>query len=125
MEKSQMKNRLLFLCHLVMVSAVAMCAHAESLTYNLNFSGGAINPTSGSFTYNTTTEQFTSFNVNWDGVDFNILGENNPVSQNSCPFVNGQQVFAILTGGGECDGSPLSNTWAVFPPNPPGGTYNP
>jgi len=96
-----------------------------SVTYHIGFAGGAPNPTSGSFTYDTSAGVFTSFDVIWNGINFNFLpSANNPVSQNGCPLVNAAQLFAILTVGGKCNGSALSNTWAVYPPNPPGNVFS-
>ena len=103
-------------------------ATAGSIQYNLIFSGGSPTPTSGSFTYNTTTASFTQFDVVFDGRDFNLIpSANSPVTHNYqiCPVItNAAGFFGVLTGGGSCGGSPLVDTWAVYPPNPAGGTFN-
>jgi len=66
----------------------ATMAVAGSVTYNINFSGGATLPTAGSFTYDTTANQFTAFIVNWDNLNFD--------------FTSSANGSALLTGGGAC-----------------------
>lgn len=98
---------------------------AGDITYNINFSGGSPTPTSGTFTYDTTANDFTSFNVTFDGVNFNFLpSANGPVTQGSCsPLFTGPEIYALLTGSaGSCGGLPLAPAWDAFPPNPAGGT---
>jgi hypothetical protein len=114
---------------LLLMGIFAACASADTvIIYTLNFSGGSPTPTSGSFTYDATEGLFTSFNVSWDGVSFDLLpSANGPVTQNYSAECDsggsGAEFFALLTNGGECNGSEISDAWRVYPPNPPGNDF--
>lgn len=111
---------------LLLIATLATNANAELLSYQIAFSGGSPTPTSGSFTYDTTGGLFTSFNVVWNGTNINILpNANTPVTQNlgSGPVFSGQQFYDALVHGGQYNGLDLINTWAVYPPNPPGNVF--
>ena len=59
----------------------AIPAVAGTVTDTLNFTANyGTAPTSGSFTYNTTANSFTSFLVNWDGLAFNMTAQANSPS---------------------------------------------
>jgi hypothetical protein len=53
-------------------------AQADVMTnYTISFSGTGTLPTSGSFTYDSTTPAFSSFIVVWDGLTFNLTSAAN------------------------------------------------
>jgi hypothetical protein len=90
----------------------AIPAMAGTVTDTLNFTvnyGPA--PTSGSFTYDTTANSFTSFLVNWDGFAFNMTAQaNNPsatgVSQVPCiaGYSGAQASYMAFTSCASSDG---------------------
>lgn len=61
-----------------LIVLVAQPAHADT-TYTINFttSAGSPGPTSGSFTYNSSTHTFSNFVVMWDGYSFNLTSSAN------------------------------------------------
>src|ERR1700674_1217155 len=57
----------------LIVAIGAPHAHADTITdYAISFTGTGTLPTSGSFAYDTTTNQFTSFTAIWDGLTFDF-----------------------------------------------------
>lgn len=71
--------------------------HAASITYDINFTcdpttPSCLLPTSGTFTYNTTTDSFTNFVVDWDGHTSNLASAANagPSSIGSNPCLDGK-----------------------------------
>ena len=66
-----------FLCGLVSVSA-----SAAPITYNFDFTNtaGSLSPNSGSFSFDPTSNQFTAFQVEWNGGTFNLTGSANDPS---------------------------------------------
>lgn len=114
----------------LMAAVIMGQARAESLRYNLIFAGGSPNPTAGSFTWDTTTKRFTSFKVEWNGVEIDLLrSANGPVTQshprdpNRHVFTR-QDLYVALTKGWTLpNGRVLERLWAVSPPNPPGNVF--
>jgi hypothetical protein len=89
-----------------LIGVFAACAHAAPILYNIGFSGGSPNPTSGSFTYDASTTQFTSFVVTWDGATFDLTSAANAPAGNGGCTATSAQFFSILTGGpGVCAGT--------------------
>ncbi len=107
----------------------AASATAAPITYNINFTGGTPNPTSGSFTYDSAAalgSQFTGFNVLWSGFSFDLTAEaNSPIASSGgpgCPASpTSTTFFSILSGNSVCSGAP-SNQWSGFA-GPPGVEY--
>ncbi len=87
----------------------------EITTYSIDFAGGDLEPTYGSFTIDGTTDQFTSFTVVWDGLTFNFLDslatEANLFSLGSCPSLSASIVASYFLGEGVCT-SPATVTWS-------------
>jgi hypothetical protein len=57
-------------------------AHADVVTYNIHFTcdpgvSSCLLPTSGTFTYDTTTPKFTNFQVTWDGISIDLASAAN------------------------------------------------
>jgi hypothetical protein len=80
-------------------------AHADSSAeYNLSFTGTGTLPVSGSFTYDTTTNQFTNFSAVWDGLPFDFTfdanNDDNPALNPTCvgPSCPAQTNYLELTG---------------------------
>lgn len=102
----------------------AASATAAPITYNINFTGGTPNPTSGSFTYDSAAalgSQFTGFNVLWSGISFDLTAQaNSPIAGGTgCPAgLTSATFFSILSGNSVCSGTP-SNQWNGFA-SPPG-----
>jgi hypothetical protein len=68
-----MKLKLAFL--VVVVVCFGRCASADQITtgnlsFTCVFTPTCLNPTSGSFAYDNTTNQFLSVNLTWDGITF-------------------------------------------------------
>ena len=109
-------------------STLATASPAALVSYDLTFSGGSGGPTQGAFSFDTSRQQFTDFNIEWHGKTFDILNSaNGPVTQNyhpygSCTPFNAQAVYSAITGGGRCAGDPLTLSWNIYPPNPAGNT---
>ncbi len=108
----------------------AAVGRAAAVTYDINFApctsvaescgpvsgSGIVLPTSGSFTYDSITETFSSFSVTWNGFVFNTLAlsASSPLDFFSGPSCIGGKTgaaasFAVLSG-------------ACFPPSGNGDT---
>lgn len=85
---------------------MAFCAppaHAdEDFTYDINFTcdpstPSCLLPTSGTFTYDSTTDEFTNFEVVWDGISINLKDAANagPIS----PLEGTNSCLGSSTGG--------------------------
>jgi hypothetical protein len=82
-----MRKSLWIILPVLLVAIGAPNAHATVTDYTISFTctipPGCLSPTSGSFEYNNTTNQFTSFQVVWDGFTFDLTviggGANDPV----------------------------------------------
>ena len=101
-----------------LMSVAAFCAmftigasqvRATLITDNINFSltGGSPAP-SGSFTYNTTTNSFTTFTVSWAGILFDLTARVNAPSVNGTPTspctgsATPANIFQDLTNPSQC-----------------------
>jgi hypothetical protein len=110
--------------------AAAVCflapvvAHADVLTtYDINFSGGSPNPTSGSFTWDSTIDQFTAFAVTFESTPFNLLSAaNSPGNVQGCGTQAGTNnsipgsaldSFDMMTNPGGACGSGTTSGWLV------------
>ena len=117
---------------ILMMTILPLSIHAALVTHEMVFSGGSPTPTSGSFTYDTTSMQFTFFSIKWNGANINLLpSANSPVTQNNpsaggtVPYFSQHDLFVALTEGWRLpDGRVLNNTWVVYPPNPPGNVFS-
>jgi hypothetical protein len=71
-----MRNKLLVIGLLLI--AVSLPVHASPVNYTINFTTGfGPAPTSGSFTYDSSTGTFSDFVVVWDGYSFNLTSSAN------------------------------------------------
>lgn len=115
-----MKNVTRFLGGMLLLAAIsAVPASATLITYEIDFSAASIGsgPTpTGTFTWNTSTDMFTSFMVSWNGHNFNLLSSAN------APFVSPTDPCSGATSN---PGSP-SDTFALFSSSPgcAGGSIN-
>src|ERR1700690_588345 len=98
-------RRSLWIVAILWAGVIAPNAHADTLTtYTINYTGGPPIPTSGSFTYDSTTPGFSNFHVIFDGRDFDFSTiANNTLNIN--PQIN--------TGGPSCIGG-TTGPQAVF-----------
>jgi hypothetical protein len=73
---------------LMALVGAAATATASPETYYITFTGSGIIPTSGQFTYDSTSavgSQFSSFTVNWNNTVFDLTtGANSPVQIGNC-----------------------------------------
>jgi len=72
-----MCNKLLVIVLLLVITSLPV--YADSVNYTINFttSAGSPGPTSGSFTYDSSTGTFSNFVVVWDGYSFNLTSSAN------------------------------------------------
>jgi hypothetical protein len=95
----------------LLTGIVASGAFAAPLAYNINFTtnSGSPTPTSGSFTYDSAVppgSQFTGFDVEWDGLAFDLTSNANTGGTSSgCGAITSTTVFLFLSGTNECLGS--------------------
>jgi hypothetical protein len=63
----------------LLLTAISLPVRASSVNYTINFttSSGSPGPTSGSFTYDSSTGTFSNFVVAWDGYSFNLTSSAN------------------------------------------------
>jgi hypothetical protein len=82
----------------LLLIAVSLPVYASSVNYTINFttSSGSPGPTSGSFTYDSSTGTFSNFVVAWDGYSFNLTSSAN----------------ATFTHGSGCTGEASSGTFS-------------
>jgi hypothetical protein len=116
-----MKTLVLSLC--LGISAAAANATDVFTTYNINFSGGSPNPTSGSFTWDSTTDQFTAFTVTFESTPFNLLSAaNGPGFVTGCGTQAGTantilgsalDSFDLMTNPGAACGSGTTSKWSA------------
>ncbi len=92
----------------------APAAFAETITtYDITFSGTGLNPTAGSFTYDSTNPSFSDFTVTWDGILFNLTAAANAPSitapEPAClgGATGAAATFDLLSG--DCDSPPADN----------------
>jgi MYXO-CTERM domain-containing protein len=79
-------------CALAMVLGLMALAtptkvKADGVDYTINFTttSGSPSPTSGSFTYDSTTDQFTNFIVDWDNLEFDLTASANAPANFGAP----------------------------------------
>jgi hypothetical protein len=92
-------------------------ALADLVDYTIAFSGAGILPTAGSFTYDSNTATFSSFEVTWDLISFDLTAAANSPVTSPTFFVTG--CLTGLTGGvasftllsGECALATDSTYW--------------
>jgi hypothetical protein len=111
--------------------SLAAQATAAPVFYSITFAGESPLPTSGSFSYDATTQQFSSFLISWTGSTFDLTTSANfPFNFGGCdtPAADSADFFAALTGAacGSREWSGVrSNSQLVFAlgvfPNPPSG----
>ena len=60
---------------------------ADGVDYTISFTAtsGSPSPTSGSFTYDSSTDQFTNFIVDWDNVEFDLTASANAPTNFGAP----------------------------------------
>lgn len=112
-------RKTLWVIALVVIAALAPLAHADSTTYVINFTltSGSIAPTSGSFTYDSTTPAFSNFIVIWDGLSFDLTASaNNPSHDGTLCGTShtASDTFAFLSGTSPCAPS-VTTSWRVGP----------
>ena len=97
-----MKNKfLLFSCAALLFGLAAMNAHADSFvdgTLNFTVTAGGPAPT-GSFVYDTTTDELTSYTVEWDGATYNLVAD-----------FSGFSLAEYELGGFWCAAAPANST---------------
>lgn len=93
--------KVLTACAFLLVIFCSLRVRADVLTtYDISFTltSGTLLPTSGSFTYDSTTPQFTNFIVDWDSLVFNLTSSaNNPTVVGSTPACVGTNTGAAAT----------------------------
>jgi hypothetical protein len=105
----------LSLARFLMIGVFAASLYASPIQYNIAFSGGSPTPTSGSFTYDDSTTQFSSFLVSWHGATFDLtISANSPLGSNGCTATTAQ-LLMILTGTGVCAGANTIRWFANIP----------
>ena len=98
----------------------AMSALANPALYTINFAGGPMTPTSGSFYYDPVAQIFTDFMVVIGGASFDLTSAANnpglvPVDPCNPGYTGAAATFGMLAG---CmDGT---TTWAAIPVKSPG-----
>jgi hypothetical protein len=71
-------------------------ASADPITYDITFTADVGNaPTSGEFTYDAEREALTGLKVTWEGVVFNLFGNN--ISPNFCGSGGDAAAFLVLS----------------------------
>ncbi len=111
---------------------IAPNVHADlTTTYTIHFSlvGGGPLPTSGSFVYDSTTNQFLSFTVQWNGLTYDLTSSaNNPQIEEPPPCIGGttgpQATLALMTVCG-AEGYDVASWVAVYgAPCVPGAPFH-
>jgi|SRR5580700_387239 hypothetical protein len=115
------------------LSMGALSAHADTVTnYTITFTAASgILPTSGSFTYDSSTPKFSNFLVVWDGLSFDLTSSaNTPLIFGPVPPAclggdsNAAATFQLLTNCGDLvtgwlgkvGGSPASRIFTFVSP---------
>ncbi len=84
------------------VAIAVPTVHADSITdgtINFTVSSGSPAPT-GSFVFDNTTNAFTAFTVDWDGLVFDFTGEANGLSAVTVSGCTSAGIFTYLVGNG-------------------------
>jgi hypothetical protein len=103
-------------CRIIfLMGALAVLASADSLTsYTISFTGSAPIPTAGSFTWDSTVQEFAAFNVTWNGLVFYLAGDQQDEDEtNGCGMPDTQNsIFLLLTTpGGFCGSGQAGPEW--------------
>ena len=82
---------------LLALAALPSALTASPVQYTISFTlVSGVAPTSGSFTYDPSTEMFTQFDVVWDGLVFDMTADaNNPTVDTSNPSCPGGPGFGF------------------------------
>ena len=76
---------------------------ASPITYNINFTNGSPNPTSGSFQYDSAgSGTFSNFIVLWQGFNFDLTSQANAPSVSGSCVSSASNSFALLNGTLAC-----------------------
>lgn len=114
-----MKVLSLSLSLLIGLLGAAADATAAPILYNINFTGGSPNPTSGSFRYDAAAAigaQFSLFNVVWNGIAFDLTASANNPEQigTGCPAgPTSATFFDVLSGVSQCTPVSAGRRWFV------------
>ena len=79
----------------------APAANANPTNYIFDFTGSPPFPTAASFTYDSSTQTFSSFLVTWDNYTFDLTGSANAPIVTGAPcgtLTGGAASFALLSG---------------------------
>lgn len=92
---------------LVGLAAAAASATAAPVAYNITFTetSGGTAPTSGSFLYDSATETFSSFIIEWNARSFDLTSSaNSPAVSGPCntAAANSADFFTYLAGATPC-----------------------
>jgi hypothetical protein len=106
-KKKRAVSKYTFIPLLLFIGTHSVLASPVPYTMDFNLSSGSILPTSGSFTYDSSTSTFTSFDVEWDGDTFDLTSAANtspylPAYINQPCILSGsstgpQEVFNLMT----------------------------
>lgn len=87
---------------------------ASPITYNINFTDGSPNPTSGSFQYDSAgSGTFSNFIVVWQGFNFDLTLEANAPSVTGGCVSSASNSFALLNGTLACVQTGTGPTWVA------------
>jgi hypothetical protein len=100
----------------LIIGVFASGVYADQIAiYSIDFGGGNLDPTSGTFSLDETTDQFLSFTVDWDGLTFDFMNslatEANLFSLGSCPALSASIIVSYFLGEGTCT-TPATVTWS-------------
>ena len=85
---------------------------ASPITYNINFTDGSPNPTSGSFQYDSAgSGLFSNFIVLWQGFNFDLTSAANAPSVTGSCVSSASNSFALLNGTLACVQPGVGPTW--------------
>jgi hypothetical protein len=109
----------IFLAFSLLASGAGSTTRADTITtYTINFTttfGSA--PTSGSFTYDSTTPGFKNFRVVWNGLTFDLTsGANRPfVGATGCAGEERTPAYAFSLLAGTLTGCDVAYMWSAQP----------
>ena len=87
---------------------------ASPITYNINFTNGSPNPTSGSFQYDSAgSGTFSNFIVLWQGLNFDLTSAANAPSVGGSCVSSASNSFALLNGTLACVQTGPGPVWAA------------
>jgi hypothetical protein len=116
LEELHMVKGLPWIIMALIMGMFASVAYGDEIaTYSIDFAGGNLAPTSGSFTLDETTDQFVAFSVTWDAVTFDFLDslvtKADLFSLGSCPALSASIITSYFLGEGTCT-TPANVTWS-------------